>query len=515
MADLDIRFYIAVFLRRLPYFLAVVLAVTTAAVAAAYLMPRVYRASARVLLETPQVSTNLAGSTIPANAISQLQIVQEKLTTSENLLALARRFEIHDDPGQKLSSVGIVDDMRARLHFEQVQLDAPGGDGATVFNISFDAGRPDLAANVVNDVVALMLSKNVDQRTDRAANAARFFGDEVARLGSELKRLEAEILKFKDKHADALPDGQEFRRNKQSTLQERLLLLEREEAELRSRRNTVVQIYGSTGQIGASAPATAEQQQLQELNRALAEQLAIFSESSPAVTALRARIAALQGQLRTDGAAGPEQKVGPTALDVQLADIDERLAAIAGEVAAVKRELADLAEAIKETPANETVLNALDRDRTNIQTQYNAAVARLAEASTGEQIEVLSKGPRFTVVEPATPPERPISPHRRRIAALGGTAGIGLGIGLIVLLEMLSKTVRRPVDLVQMLEAQPLATIPYIWTGAEVRRARLKRGLALAFAAGVAAVVLVAIHYYYYYYYYLPLGVVLQRLTST
>jgi polysaccharide biosynthesis transport protein len=510
MADYDIRFYIAVFLRRLPYFLAIVMTVTGAAIAAAYLMPRVYRASARVLLETPQVSTNLAGSIIPANAIGQLQIVQEKLTTSENLLALARRFGIYDDPEQKRSSVDIVEDMRARLYFAQVQLDAPGGDGATVFNVSFDAHTPDLAADVVNEVVALLLSKNVDQRTDRAANAASFFGDEVAKLGSELRRLEAEILKFKNEHADSLPDGQEFRRNRQSILQERLLLLEREEAELRSRRNNLVQIYGSTGQVGGAAPATSEQQQLAELNRALAEQLTIFAESSPAVVALRARIAALQGQLRAAHAGKPERKIGPTALDLQLSDIDERLATIASEVSSATREIAELADAIKATPANDTVLNALERDRTNIQTQYNAAVARLAEASTGEQIEVLSKGPRFTVVEPATPPERPISPHRRRIAALGGVAGIGLGIGFVVLLEMLNKTIRRPIDLVQMFDAQPLATIPYIRTAIEVRHARLKQAMVLLLAAGAAAVVLLAIHHYY-----MPLGAVFDGLRST
>jgi polysaccharide biosynthesis transport protein len=510
MADYDVRFYVAVFLRRLPYFLAIALTVTAASIAVAYVVPHVYRAGAKVLLETPQVSTNLAGLTIPANAIEQLQIVQQKLTTSENLLRLARQFSIYDDGEHVRSPVEIVEDMRSRLYFEQVQLNAPGGDGATVFNISFDAATPTLAADVVKEVVALLLSKNADQRTDRAANATKFFSDEVSKLAAELKQVEAGILKFKNEHADALPDGQEFRRSRQSALQERLLLLEREEAELRGRRNNLVQIYASTGHVGDSAPATSEQQQLQELNRALAAQLTIFAEGSPAIVALRDRIAALQSQLRSGYAERPERKVGPSALDLQLSDIDERLAAIAGEVTSAMGEIAELGEAIKATPANETVLSALERDRANVQTQYNAAVARLAEASTGEQIEVLSKGPRFTVVEPATPPERPISPHRRRIVALGALAGIGMGIGFIVLLEMLSKTIRRPMDLVQIVDAQPLATIPYIWTAVEIRRARLKRGLAALLAAGTTAVVLLAIHHYY-----MPLGAVIDRLRST
>jgi hypothetical protein len=71
---------------------------------------------------------------------------------------------------------------------------------------------------VVKEVVSLLLSKNADQRTDRAANATKFFSDEVGKLAADLKRVEAGILKFKNEHADALPDGQEFRRSRQGAL---------------------------------------------------------------------------------------------------------------------------------------------------------------------------------------------------------------------------------------------------------------------------------------------------------
>jgi len=508
MMDLDIRFYVAIFLRRLRYFIAIVVTVSAAAIAIAYLTPRVYRASARILLEAPQVSTNPTGSTSPVNPIEQLQIVQEKVTTRDNLLALADKFHMYEDSKAQLSASDIVDDMRGRLSFEQLQLDAPGG-GATVFDVSFRAGDPKLAADLVNGLVALVLSKNLDQRTDRAANATKFFGDEAARLGLELRRLESEILKFKNEHVDALPDGLEFRRTRQGALEERLLMLDREQSELRSRRTHLVQMYAATGQVSGSPAASPEQQQLQDLNRALAEQLAIFAENSPTVVALRARIANVRKDLEANESTGSQPKAGASELDLQLLDIDERLGQIEKERSSMAQEIADLAKLIKAAPSNEMMLGALERDRLNIQTQYNAAVASLAEASTGEQIEILSKGPRFTLVEPAVPPQHPISPQRRRIAALGGVAGIGLGAGFIVLLELLNKTVRRPVDIVQIFDAQPLATIPHIYTRSEVRRARAKRALAVLFATGAAAAVLFAVHHYY-----LPLDLVLDRLRA-
>jgi len=505
MSELELRFYFAVFLRRLPYFLAIAISVTAAAIAMAYFMPAVYRASAKILMESPQISATAGTTAAPTNAVEQLEVVQQQIMTRDQLLPLADKLGV-ERQDETLSTDDVVDDLRARINFEQLPL-AAGADRATVFNVSFDADDPDLAASFVNELVAIVLSKNSRLRTDRAENTTQFFSDEVARLGSELKRLEAQILKFKNEHQGALPDDLEFRRNKQSTLQERLLMLEREEAELRSRRSNLVELYGSTGQIGGAAPLTPEQQQLQEMNHALSEQLAIFSEDSPGVAALRARITSIRRTLRSGAADGAVGKGGLSDLDLQLSDIDNRLASSSKESTSLTQEIVELTRAIEATPANETVLTSLERDRTNAQTQYNAAIARLAEASTGEQIEALSKGPHFSVLDPATPPQQPVSPHRRRIAALGGVAGIGLGIGFIVLLEMLNKTIRRPTDIQQMFDVQPLATIPYIRTDAELLRARLTRALALLVAVSATAAGLLAGLYYL-----MPLGPVLERL---
>lgn len=202
---------------------------------------------------------------------------------------------------------------------------------------------------------------------------------------------------------------------------------------------------------------------LQDMNRALADQLTVFAENSPNVVALRARIAAVQKSLKDAQAANAAGgKAGPTELDVQLSDIDERLRFITQEKASITKNLADLAKSIAATPANETTLNSLNRNRANIQEQYNTATAMLAQASTGEQIEIRSKGGRLSMIEPAVVPEKAFQPNRRRIAGVGLAAGIGAGLGLVVLLELLNKTIRRPNELAELLQTQPLATIAYI-----------------------------------------------------
>jgi uncharacterized protein involved in exopolysaccharide biosynthesis len=339
--------------------------------------------------------------------------------------------------------------------------------------------------------VALIVDRSVSLRSDRASGATDFFHREAGTLGAALSEIEAEILAFKTAHQDALPENLDFRRTRQENQQQRLAQLDREESALRSRRNNLVEVFDATGRVATTAPQTPEQQMLADLNTTLASQLVLFSENSPNVVSLRSRIAALRQTIRSAG----EQRKGPSELDLQLSDIDDRLKAVGDEKSAIRGDLGRLAVSIDATPANETALAALERRRENIKAQYNTAVARLADASTGEQIEASARGGNFSLVEPAIAPARPFQPRRKRILAMGLAGGVAGGIGLVVLLELLNKTIRRPRELSDLLQAQPLEVVPYIWSGKEASVSRLKIvSASLVAAAIVPAAMLAAEH---------------------
>ena len=155
------------------------------------------------------------------------------------------------------------------------------------------------------------------------------------------------------------------------------------------------------------------------------------------------------------------------------------------------------------------VLTGLERDLANLQRQYAAAMASLGQAQVGERIEVLSKGERFSLIEQPQLPSRPISPNRVLIAGAGVAGGIGAGLGFILLMEMLNRSIRRPVDLSAKLGIQPFATMPYIRTPGEVRRKRAAIIAALALIAVAIPVGLFAVHTYY-----LPLDLIWAELLA-
>lgn len=476
MTGTDIQFYLAIILRRMPYVVGIMLTTIALSIVVALMMPRVYRSTAKILVEAPRIPVDMVKPTVPASSLDQLLIAQQQITTRTNLIEVAKVLELYRGGKVLPPADDIVKDMRSRLVFDQQPL---GLGAAAIFSVAFDAETPELAARGANKLASLILLTNQRQRTGRASDTLEFFDADVTRLNSQLNTAEAELLKFKTEMRSSLPESLDFRRQQQTSLQLRLTSLEREAADLLTRRSVLVDTFTATGQttVGAIAP---KQQVLADLNKALADQLAIFSETSPNIVALRARITSLQGEASpsTDPKSNRIANIGPrSGIELQLADIDKRLQSIETERTKITNEIELITRSIDATPATETSLNSLERNKANIQIQYNAAMARRAEASLGEQVETHSDGGRFTLLEEATPPESPLKPKRRLIVAFGAAAGFGLSVALVALLEFLNRTIRRPKELAYLLQSQPLAVIPYISGPQDLRGGRFRRGV--------------------------------------
>jgi polysaccharide chain length determinant protein (PEP-CTERM system associated) len=504
MPDIDLKFYLAVFLRRLPYFLVIAALVAAVGVTLAAILPPAYRSQASMLVEPQQIPGDLAQATVVVDPFEQAQIIEQRIMTRANLVELAERIGLYADQPE-MSANAMAGDIRGRIEFIGFVPDVTqqrGLPGATIIGVAFTAPSPELAFKGANELVNLVLQENVRLRTDRAGGTAEFFQAEVERLAAEIERQAERIAAMKTANVDALPDSLSARRAQQEREQERLLALEREEAALRNQRDTVVWIFERTGRASTVA-LSPEEQELESLRSQLIQQRAIYAPSSPQVRLLESRIAALDGLVEEQRAsrAVPGADGAPAApaseLDVELAPIDARLDFIGQEKALIEATLAELDASIQATPANEMALGGLERELANLSAQYETAVARLGQATVGERIEVLSKGERFTLIEPPTEPNSPSEPNRTLIAGAGVVGGVGLGLGFVVLLELLNRSIRRPVEIANRLGAEPFATIPYIRTQGERRWKRSAIAGALALVLIGIPLGLFAVHAFY------------------
>lgn len=500
---LDLKFYLAIFLRRLNVFVLTFALVTAAAVTLAMILPGVYTAEALLMVQSSDIPDQKLAPSAQEADMAKLMDMENRLMTRANLIDVARREGVFPNM-ENMAPDDIVDAMRAAT---TVTKNAKR-DEATTMTIAFDASRAQVAAAVVNDLVTLVLKQDVDIRNKSVEGAVEFYDQQVKQLNQQLDQLSAKILAFQNENANALPATLNYRMAQATALQSKLDEAGKQVADLQNQKERAIAFFKATGQIASDAAnLSPEAKKLIALNEELVQDLAVMSEQHPKVALLKKQIAQLEEIVKSQAQImGAEGAGGASLIDVQTAEIDRKLAIARQDRDALAQQVTELQLSINQTPSNEITLEALQRDYNNIQAQYNAAVASQSQAQAAQRIEVLSKGQRVTVLESATPPDRVSKPKRALIAVSGAIAGLFAGMAVVFLLELTNRSVRRASDITQAFGITPLVTIPYMRTPADIMRRRsLMAGLL------VAAIVLIPGALYLTHVLITPLDLVLHR----
>jgi len=501
--NLDLGFYWALFLRRLPVMMLSVLLFSGLGLVTAVKLPETYSTSARLLFEAPQIPDSMVTSLVQVDAAEQLAVIEQRLMTRANMIDIANRFDVFEEMRQ-MEPDSVVERMRAAT---QINRRSGGRGGATMMTIAFEARSGQIAANVVNEYVTLVLQENSRFRTSRTENTLEFFAQEVERLDDELSRQSVEIARFKSENANALPQDQAYRLGRQNLLQERLDRLARELSIARQQRETL-----EKNGLASETVRSKYKEQL-VINRAELERLSeTYGDSNPRVIRLKDRIASLEAIVAARGSGSdPNDEAEDvsqedTLLEAALAEADSRIDALQAQIDSTRTELEELGKNISRSAANANQLAELERDYNVLKSRYGSAVSNLNSARMSERLEATAQGQRINVIENASVPRVPSGPNRLLIAALGIFTGLGLAIGYFVLLEVLNRDIRRPAELSERFNVVPIATIPYM----ESRTARVLRRGSLVMAT-LAVLVGVPLALWYVDTNYLPLEVIVQK----
>jgi capsular polysaccharide biosynthesis protein len=108
----------------------------------------------------------------------------------------------------------------------------------------------------------------------------------------------------------------------------------------------------------------------------------------------------------------------------------------------------------------------LTRDYTTAETFYNNLLAKKSESEMQTAMAREQQGEQMHVLNPADLPEAPSFPNRLLFAGGGLGAGLAMGFGLALWLELRDKSVRNEADVLAVMDLPVLTQVP--WVGIEI-----------------------------------------------
>lgn len=488
--------------------------ITPLATMIAYVLPPVYRAEAKILVEGQQIPGDLAQSIVTSSAAEQIEILRQRLLTRRTLISIIEKFNLY---GQSYTLGEKIEKLREAIEFESINLELNRRDSTvSAVAISTSASSATVSASVANELVTLAVDLSQRQRTEQAVETVSFFRGEAARLSDALEDQQRRLLQFKRDNFESLPDGALARSRELAALQDRRSESQLRRIALEGRRQELELILTAGVQFETRVSETPEEEQLRALKSTLAQQLGVLSGNHPTIRALKARIAALEAQeSTTPGEADSEsEQISRTQfqrerLNQQLKLNDDELQRLNEQEKQDLERMAFLQDALSKAPETEQALRDLEGQGEQLRDQLEAVQAKLAVAQTGEKLEVNRQAERLVVIEQAQAPEYPESPNRILIAGAGSVASIFIGAGIAVLLELLNSAIRTSGELERKVGLRPIVVIPYIRTRREVLRRRIIILSVLgAVLIGVPGALFLIDQYY------LPLTVLAERISD-
>src|SRR2546422_3228755 len=188
-------------------------------VSLAIALPNLYRSTATLLVQRPEVSETFVKSSVTSELETRLHTISQEILSRSRLQDLIIRFDLYPEFRKRVSPEEVVDRMRRDIRMEfkgrDIRMDPKestvvvpqGGSVATVaFTLSFRGRDPETVAKVTNTLASLFVEENLKLRKRQAAGTAKFLRVELEEMKRKLDQEEQRVGEFKERHLGELPE---------------------------------------------------------------------------------------------------------------------------------------------------------------------------------------------------------------------------------------------------------------------------------------------------------------------
>jgi len=485
-SEMGIQDYIGIVRRQKWLIIAGVTVSVGIAVVLCVVLPKSFRSTATVLVESQKISENYVKSGVEGTIEGRISAIQQVIMSRSLLSQTAEEFKLFRPDMSPEERETFIEGMRKKIQVTKSKVGhARTGDTIEGFSISFAHKDPVTAMRVTERFASNFIEENLKFREQMLEGASSFLEQELKMAEAKLEDQERSISDFKSKYMGELPQQMEANLRSLDRLQvdvnaaregiqaalNRVAILEKQVSEAVSGAGNQGEVQSTpTNQGRGGDPLIAR---LAELQRTLTTLSVEYRETYPDILQTRQEIEAVKDQLAVKyGVSKDEVKPGSTKLvDPMLRDLMRQRDQAKIELEGQKERLRRLLEQVKQyegrverAPTREQELMILVRDYDNMQKNYQSLLDKRLNARLAENLEKRQKGEQFRILDPANLPAIPESPNRALILLGGLVVGCGLGFGSAFAIEMSRPSFRRPEEAESLLGLPILAGIPSFTT---------------------------------------------------
>src|SRR2546427_971181 len=173
-------------------------------------LPNLYRSTATLLVERPQVAETFVKSSVSSELETRLQTISQEILSRSQLQEVITRFDLYPEFRKRVTPEEVIERMRRDIRIEFKGGDPQVGRGTTIaFTLSFRGRDPETVAKVTNTLASVFVEENLRRRERQASGTAEFLRVQLEEMKGKLDQEERRLGDFKERHVGELPEQME------------------------------------------------------------------------------------------------------------------------------------------------------------------------------------------------------------------------------------------------------------------------------------------------------------------
>jgi polysaccharide biosynthesis transport protein len=452
-------------------------------------LPNEYEATTTILVDPQQVPEKYVSAAVNSDPGERLNTLTQQILSRPRLQEIMDKFHLYSEMNGKTSQEELIQQMRDHI---RIQVRQGNGPQLSTFTITFQGSNPPVVAGIANELAGSFIRWNITNREQQVEGTQSFISAELQAAKANLEEQEDKLKVFKMSHLGETPDqtapNLSAIASVRSALQASIDASNRLEQEklLLTRMPTSAAVPGTPElTLSKRDRLEVEKRQAEDELRNLGDK---YSDRYPDVVRLKHRLQEVNSELSslppdsTGTSDTPATEVSVTKVRLEL--IDKELKRMKGEQAQMQTQIASYQAKLDAAPLREQQLVELTRNYDVSKQHYQTLLDKSFNIEMAATLEQKQKAERFTVLDPAEVPQKPVKPRRKLLLLVAALFSMSLPCVLLIGREMASGKIMTEVELKALVPAgsRIVGLIPHIETPDNRRKNRVM-GLVAVLAA--------------------------------